>query len=105
MKKTVLFVLFVGLGTIYAQLQNDKGEEILPKQGEFGITADLTPTFRPLFTYNINSSQYSVALFNNGKRNIKEISTMMLEYNRAGGKKLDGLVKRRAAEQKLFKGG
>ena len=29
---------------------------------------------------------------------------MMLEYNKAGGEKLPGLVERREAEQKLFKG-
>jgi|TARA_R110000851_G_scaffold1659_3_gene6461 lysozyme len=76
--------------------------ELADKHG-YNFTAGQTLALAS-FTQNLGRSNLN-KLFNNGKRNIKEISTMMLEYNRAGGKKLDGLVKRRAAEQKLFKGG
>jgi GH24 family phage-related lysozyme (muramidase) len=56
------------------------------------------------FTQNLGRSRLN-QLMDGGKRNIQEIAKMMLEYNKAGGKKLDGLVARRLAEQKLFKGG
>ena len=55
------------------------------------------------FTQNLGRSRLN-QLMDGGKRNTQEISKMMLEYNKAGGKKLDGLVARRLAEQKLFNG-
>lgn len=51
------------------------------------------------FAYNVGSID---KLTNNGKRSIKEISAKFAEYNKAGGKVLAGLTKRRAAEKKLF---
>ena len=67
--RKILIILLSGflVNTSYAQLTGKNGEEILPKQGNFGITADLTPLVRPLFNLSINESQHSVALFNNGK--------------------------------------
>jgi lysozyme len=54
-----------------------------------------------LFTYNLGPGKLK-KLTEEGTRGDEEISEMMLEYNRAGGKKLPGLVKRRQAEARLF---
>ena len=51
------------------------------------------------FAYNIGSIDQ---LTNYGKRSKKEIAQKMLLYNKAGGRKLRGLVRRRKAEQALF---
>lgn len=51
------------------------------------------------FAYNIGSIDQ---LTSNGRRSIKTISEKILEYNKAGGKTLEGLVKRRKAEKELF---
>jgi len=55
------------------------------------------------FTHNLGRTNLN-RLLDKGNRSVSEISTMMLEYNKAGGEKLPGLVERREAEQKLFKG-
>lgn len=67
MRKIIFGLLFIGISSGYAQLTDKNGVEFLPKQGEFGVTADLTPLIRPLFTVPINESQHSVAILNNGK--------------------------------------
>ena len=51
------------------------------------------------FAYNIGSIDQ---LTSNGRRNISTISNKILEYNKAGGKKLEGLARRREAEKALF---
>lgn len=51
------------------------------------------------FAFNIGSIDQLTA---NGTRGIKTISQKMLQYNKAAGKVLDGLTKRRKAEQALF---
>jgi GH24 family phage-related lysozyme (muramidase) len=51
------------------------------------------------FAYNIGSIDQ---LTSNGRRSIKTISEKILEYNKAGGNKLEGLVRRRKAEKALF---
>lgn len=51
------------------------------------------------FAYNIGSIDQLTA---NGTRSRDVIAAKMLEYNKAGGKVLAGLTKRRAAEQGLF---
>lgn len=51
------------------------------------------------FAYNIGSIDQ---LTNNGKRSKSEISMKIPAYNKAGGKVLSGLTKRRNAEQALF---
>jgi len=51
------------------------------------------------FAYNIGSIDQ---LTNNGKRSKSEISAKIPAYNKAGGKVLSGLTKRRVAEQALF---
>jgi GH24 family phage-related lysozyme (muramidase) len=54
------------------------------------------------FAYNIGSIDGLTA---NGTRSKAEISRKILEYNKAGGQTLDGLVRRRQAEHTLFGGG
>lgn len=51
------------------------------------------------FAYNIGNID---GLTKNGSRTIKGISDAMVLYNKCNGKVLNGLVKRRKAEQKLF---
>lgn len=51
------------------------------------------------FAYNIGSIDQ---LTQNGTRTIKEISEKILAYDKAGGKVLVGLTRRRQAEKKLF---
>ena len=51
------------------------------------------------FAYNVGSIEQ---LTNHGKRSIAEISAKLSEYVYAGGVKLEGLVRRRAAEKALF---
>ena len=51
------------------------------------------------FAYNIGSIDQ---LVNYGKRSILEIGNKMLAYNKAGGKVLAGLTRRREAEKALF---
>ena len=52
------------------------------------------------FAYNIGSIDQ---LTQCGTRTKKEIGEKILLYNKAGGKTLPGLVRRRTAEQKLYK--
>lgn len=51
------------------------------------------------FAYNIGSIDQ---LTNEGKRDKQTIARKILEYNKAGGKVLEGLVRRRKAEHDLF---
>ena len=51
------------------------------------------------FCYNIGSIKQ---LTQNGKRTKKEIAAVMVKYNHAGGKVLNGLTRRREEEKKLF---
>lgn len=51
------------------------------------------------FCYNIGSIDQ---LTDNGTRSVKTIAEKMLQYNKAGGKVLTGLVRRRKAEHDLF---
>ena len=51
------------------------------------------------FAYNIGSIDQ---LVNYGKRSVLEIGNKMLAYNKAGGKVLAGLTRRREAEKALF---
>jgi len=53
------------------------------------------------FTYNTGQGNFS-ELIKDGTRGDEEISEMMLKYNKAGGKVLPGLTKRRKAEATLF---
>ena len=51
------------------------------------------------FAYNVGGID---GLTNNGKRSVAEISAKLPEYVYSGGVKLEGLVRRRAAEKALF---
>lgn len=51
------------------------------------------------FAFNVGSINQLTA---NGTRTIQQISNKILAYNKAGGIELDGLTRRRKAEQKLF---
>lgn len=51
------------------------------------------------FAYNIGNVD---GLTKNGKRSRGQIADSIVKYNKAGGKVLNGLVKRRKAEQALF---
>lgn len=53
------------------------------------------------FTFNCGAGNLKT-LLNGGKRTIAQISSMITAYNKAGGKILQGLVNRRAAEKTLF---
>lgn len=53
------------------------------------------------FTFNCGSRSLRT-LLNNGQRTVSEISAKIPAYNKAGGKVLKGLVRRRAAEKELF---
>ena len=54
-----------------------------------------------LISFDYNTGSIS-ELTNNGTRSLSKIAEMMLFYWNAGGKKKEGLVKRRIKEQKLF---
>lgn len=56
------------------------------------------------FAYNLGSGALNTVT-DNGKRSNREISQAMLLYNKAGGKVLQGLAKRRQAEQRIFLAG
>lgn len=51
------------------------------------------------FTYNCGGANLDKLIYN---RSLKEIADAMLKYNKAGGKTLNGLVKRRNEERALF---
>lgn len=53
------------------------------------------------FTYNLGAGNLD-KLLDKGQRGDEEISTMMLEYNKAGGEVSPGLVRRRQVESDLF---
>lgn len=51
------------------------------------------------FSYNCGGANLDKLVYN---RSLKEIADAMLKYNKAGGKTLNGLVKRRNEERALF---
>lgn len=51
------------------------------------------------FAYNVGSID---SLVQHGERTIDQISRKILAYNKAGGKELPGLTRRRKAEKALF---
>lgn len=53
------------------------------------------------FVFNLGIGKLD-SLTNFGKRTLEEIGAKIIEYNKANGKKLSGLVKRREWEQALF---
>ena len=55
------------------------------------------------FTYNLGPGGLK-QLTNNGTRSLDEIKAKLVEYNKAGGEVLAGLVKRRSQELEMFSG-
>ena len=53
------------------------------------------------FTFNCGSGNLK-QITNNGTRTLAQVSARIPNYNKAGGKVLAGLTRRRAAEKKLF---
>jgi lysozyme len=96
------------------------GDKITKDIAEQLLEDDLAPVMLKLSSYNSiykwNINEYNALLSfgynlgsgaidqvtNKGKRSKNEIAEKMLLYYNAGGKKLDGLVKRRKAEHDLF---
>lgn len=96
------------------------GDKINKETAELLLEDDLAPVMLKLSSYNStykwNVNEYNALLSfgynlgsgaidqvtNKGKRSKTEIAEKMLLYYNAGGKKLDGLVKRRKAEHDLF---
>lgn len=71
-----------------------KWSYLKPNQNEFDALVS--------FAYNVGSIDGLTA---GGTRSKAVIAEKMLLYNKAGGKVLNGLVRRREAEQKMFLGG
>lgn len=68
MKKIVFFILSFTLGlNAFSQLESKHGEPVLPKQGQWGVVADLTPLFRPIFNLPQNNPQHAISMVSNGK--------------------------------------
>ena len=104
----------IGYGHCGADVK--KGAKITQKQAEEYLKKDLEK-FEKYVTetkLKLNENQFSALVsfcYNCGKRNlqtlikgrtIEQIGDALLKYNKAGGKVLAGLTKRRKAEQKLF---
>ena len=53
------------------------------------------------FTFNCGAGNLK-QITNNGTRTLAQVSARIPNYNKAGGKVLAGLIRRRAAEKKLF---
>ncbi len=53
------------------------------------------------FAYNVGAGNLRV-LLSNGTRDVKTVAAKILLYNKANGKELGGLTRRRKAEQALF---
>lgn len=71
---------------------------VMKYQGRYGFNTSQIDALVS-FAYNVGSIDQ---LTNNGKRSIKEIEAKITAYNKAGGKTLKGLVRRRLAELKMF---
>lgn len=103
----------------YGHTKNVKeGQKITKEEAETLLKKDIEKFEKHVEKYNkkynFNENEFSALvsfafnlgsidqLTNYGKRDKKTISEKILLYNKAGGKKLNGLVKRRKDEQKLF---
>ena len=90
-----------------------KADELLLQDVAVSVAAVNNPYYCPI-TASLNQNQFDALVsftFNCGagnlqtlckNRNKEQISSMIPEYNKAGGVVLTGLVRRRAAEQELF---
>ena len=71
---------------------NDKCKDLYLNENQFSALVS--------FTYNCGAGNLAKLIKNRSK---EQIADALLLYNKAGGKTLQGLVRRREAEQKLFK--
>lgn len=110
----------VGILTIgYGHTKNVKaGQRISLEKADEYLRQDLLAAEKAVnkYKYNFNQNQYDALvsftfncgaenlkkITNNGSRTLEQISARLPNYNKAGGKVLAGLVKRRAEEKKLF---
>ena len=110
----------VGVWTIgYGHTKNVKrGQTITKEQAEHYLLQDVAKAEKNVNSYDSvyrwNQNQFDALvsfafnigsinqLTNNGKRSISEISSKLLAYNKAGGKVISGLTRRRQAEKALF---
>ena len=94
-------------------ITQDRADELLLEDVADSVAAVNNPIYCPL-TAKLNQNQFDALVsftFNCGSgslknlcqnRTLEEISAKIPAYNKAGGKVLNGLVRRRAAEQELF---
>lgn len=94
------------------------GQKITQAQAEAYLRQDVAAAEKAVssYKYNYNINQFSALvsftyncgatnlkkITNNGTRTLDQISARLPNYNKAGGKILNGLVRRRAAEKALF---
>lgn len=110
----------VGIPTIgYGHTKGVKlGQKITQAQADTYLRQDVASAEKAVskYKYNYNINQFSALvsftyncgagnlkqITNNGSRTLEQISARLPNYNKAGGKVLTGLIRRRAAEKKLF---
>lgn len=110
----------IGIPTIgYGHTKNVKlGQKITQAQADNYLRQDVAASERAVnaLKYSLNQHQYDALtsfvfncgaanlkkLTDNNKRTLAQISARIPNYNRAGGKVLPGLTRRRAAEKALF---
>ena len=111
---------FVGIWTIgYGHTKNVKqNQQITQAQADAFLKQDVATAVKAVnalkytlnqnqmdaltsFTFNCGSANLK-KLTDNNKRTLAQISARIPNYNRAGGKVLPGLTRRRAAEKALF---
>lgn len=86
---------------VYLRLDLEKFEKKVEKYNDKYLWTQNEFDALVSFAYNIGSIDQLTA---NGTRTKDQIAAKIPAYNKAGGKVLGGLTKRRAAEQKMFKG-
>ena len=110
----------VGILTIgYGHTKGVKsGQKITQAQADAFLLEDIAAAEKAVnsYKYSYNINQYSAlvsftfncgagnlkTITNNGARTLEQISARIPNYNKAGGKVLLGLVRRREVEKKLF---
>ena len=110
----------VGIPTIgYGHTKGVKlGQKITQAQADEYLRQDVASAEKAVskYKYNYNINQFSALvsftyncgsgnlkqITNNGNRTLEQISARLPNYNKASGKVLAGLTRRRAAEKKLF---
>ncbi len=110
----------VGILTIgYGHTKGVKaGQKITQAQADEYLKQDVVTAEKAVskYKYNYNQNQFDALvsftfncgsgnlkqITNNGTRTLEQISARLPNYNKAGGKVLAGLTRRRAAEKKLF---